>query len=124
MTKKILAVLLLAGSTMFAADFSIGINIGAPPPPRIVRVRPVAPGPDYLWIDGYWYPDGGHYRWHAGYWTLPPYPGAHWIGPRHDGRQYFAGYWDGPRGQFGHDHKWDHGHERDRDRFHDDHDRH
>jgi WXXGXW repeat (2 copies) len=117
MEMKLLATMLLAGACMFGADLSIGIRIGAPPPPRVVAVRPASPGPGFLWVDGYWYPDGGHYKWHAGYWTRPPYAGAHWIAPHHDGQQFFNGYWDGDRGRFDHDHKWDRDHNRDyRDR--------
>ncbi|SPE27871.1 conserved exported hypothetical protein [Candidatus Sulfopaludibacter sp. SbA3] len=110
MRNKLLALLFLAAGAAFA-QISIGITIGAPPPPRVVRVRPVAPGPDFFWVDGYWYPVGAHYKWHDGYWTRPPYVGARWIAPHHDGRQYFVGYWDGDHGRLEHDHKWD----RDRD---------
>jgi WXXGXW repeat (2 copies) len=114
----LLGMLVASGAPAFAAQVSFGIRIGAPPPPRVVRVRPVSPGPDYLWVDGYWYPAGGHYRWHTGYWTRPPYEGAHWVAPHHDGQQYFAGYWDGPRGRFEHDHRWDRDHDRDYGRYH------
>ena len=109
--KKLLFALLLSVSVY--AQVSIGIRIGPPPAPRVVRVRPVAPGRDYIWLDGYWYVERGRYRWHDGYWTRPPYEGAVWVGPRHDGAQFFAGYWDGARGRFDHDHRWDR--ERDRD---------
>jgi hypothetical protein len=117
-----LAVLLLACGFVGGAQVSVGISIGPPPPPRVLRVRPVAPGPGYAWVAGYWYPVGHHYRWHDGYWSRPPYSGAVWVMPRHDGHQFFEGYWEGSRGRFSHDHHWD----RDRDRdFRDrDHDRH
>jgi YXWGXW repeat-containing protein len=111
MMKQLLATLLLAGGTLFG-QVSIGIRIGAPPPPRVVRVRPPGPGSDFFWVDGYWYPVGNRYRWHEGYWTRPPYGGARWIAPRHDGERFFDGYWEGDRGRFEHDHRWD----RDRDR--------
>jgi hypothetical protein len=113
MTKKLLLLLALGGGIL-GAQVSLGITIGAPPPPRVIPVRPVAPGPGYLWVEGYWYPVGHHYKWHAGYWSLPPYPGAVWVGPRHDGVRYYEGYWDGPRGRVAHDHHWDRDHERDR----------
>ncbi len=106
-----LAVILLACGSAFA-DISIGIRIGPPPPPRVVRILPPRPGPDFFWIEGYWYPAGKHYKWHEGYWTRPPYPGAHWVMPRYDGGQFFEGYWEGDRGRMAHDHHWD----RDRDR--------
>ncbi len=112
MNKKLLALALL-GSAFAFGEVSIGIRIGPPPPPRVVAVRPYSPGPDYVWIDGYWYVVGNHWRWHAGYWTRPPYPGAHWIAPHHDGERFFEGYWEGDRGRFEHDHRWDH--DRDRD---------
>lgn len=123
--KKWTGTLLLAGTFLAAApaafsQVSIGIQIGAPPAPRVLKVRPVAPGPDFFWIDGYWYPVNGHYVWHAGYWTRPPYEGAHWVVWHHDGARYYGGYWDGPRGRFDHDHHWDHEQDRDRDRWHDD----
>jgi hypothetical protein len=100
------AVVLLMSSAV-SAQISFGIQIGAPPPPP-VYVVPAQPGPEFMWIEGYWYPQGGHYSWHAGYWTRPPYEGAHWVAPHHDHGQYFAGYWNGPRGRFEHDHRWDH----------------
>ena len=111
MRAKLLAAVLLAAGSLFGAQVSLGITIGAPPPPR-VYVQPPAPGPGFVWVSGYWYPVGHRYRWHAGYWTRPPYPGAVWVAPHHDGRQYFAGYWGGNRGRIEHDHRWD----RDRDR--------
>ncbi len=116
---------LLAGSYAASAQVNIGIQIGAPPPPRVVVERPVAPGPEFVWIEGYWYPLSGHYRWHEGYWSRPPYAGAVWVVPRHEGGRYYGGYWDGPHGRFEHSHKWDKDHDRDHGRWHDrdDHDR-
>lgn len=119
MKTKLLCLTLLAAGWVFG-QVSIGIQIGPPPPPRVVRVLPPSPGPGFVWIGGYWYVIGGRYRWHAGYWTMPPYAGAHWVAPRHDGERFFAGYWDGDRGRFEHDHRWDRDHERDHDRWRDD----
>lgn len=124
--------ILLAAALLFAAvpasraQVSVGIQIGAPPPPRVLAVIPATPGPDFVWVEGYWYPSGRHYKWHSGYWTRPPYAGARWVAPHHDGERYFAGYWDGDHGRLEHDHHWDHDHDRDRDRWHDhdDHDHH
>ena len=108
----LLAAMLLVGLSAFGAQVSVGVRIGPPPPPRAVHVMPARPGPDFAWVEGYWYPVEGRYRWHDGYWSRPPYAGAHWVGPRHDGRQFFGGYWEGDRGRVEHDHRWD----RDRDR--------
>ena len=109
----IFAAILLVCSSAFGAQISIGIQIGPPPRPRVVRVLPRQPGPMYMWVEGYWYPVGKKYKWHDGYWTLPPYGGARWIAPHHDGRMFYNGYWDGDRGRFDHDHHWDRDHDRD-----------
>ena len=124
----LLSALLLVASQAGNAQVAVGIRIGPPPPLRAVAVVPAQPGPDFVWVGGYWYPVGGHYRWHAGYWSRPPYSGARWVGPRHDGERFYGGYWEGERGRVEHDHRWDHDHDRrDHDRFRDhghDHDDH
>jgi hypothetical protein len=124
-TKTVLIVaMVLGGVSALAAQISIGVRIGPPPPPRVVRIVPDRPGPEFIWIEGYWYPVGNHYRWHQGYWSRPPYEGARWVGPRHDGERFYEGYWEGERGRVGHDHRWDKDHDRDfrdHDRYRDDH---
>ncbi len=120
-TTALLAAMLLAGGSVFGAQVSIGIRIGPPPPPRVVYVVPRQPGPEVVWIDGYWYVVKKHYRWHEGYWTRPPYVRARWVAPHYEGDMFFVGYWDGDRGRFEHDHHWDR--DRDRDFRHEGHDR-
>ena len=110
------AMILTAGTAL--AQVSVGIRIGPPPPPRVMAMRPAAPGPDFIWVDGYWYVVGHRYKWHAGYWTRAPFAGARWVAPRHENGQWFDGYWAGEGRELRHDHRWD----RDRDRR--DHDRH
>jgi hypothetical protein len=112
----ILAATLLSAGSSANAQVSIGIRIGPPPPPRVVRVLPRRPGAEWVWIEGYWYPVKRRYRWHPGYWTRLPYPGAHWVPPRYEGSEYFGGYWEGDRGRFEHDHAWDRDRNRDFDR--------
>jgi hypothetical protein len=124
---KLIRTLCVAGLLLSAASFadaqvSIGIRIGPPPRPRVER-QVVAPARGYVWVPGYWYPTGNHYKWHAGYWTLPPYAGATWIAPRYETDQFYEGYWQTPRGQFAHNHKWDKERNRDGDRDRDDRDR-
>jgi hypothetical protein len=94
MKTVLLAALLLATASTMRAQVSVGIVIGAPPPPRVVVAVPERPGPEFVWVEGYWYPVGNHYRWHGGYWTRPPYEGARWVGPRHNGERYYTGYWE------------------------------
>ena len=105
--KKLLALLLLAGSSIVFGQFSVGIRIGTPPAPRVLRVRPNSPGPGYMWVDGYWYPVNNRYVWHNGYYTRPPYQGAVWVSPRYESQQFYAGYWSGNDRQYEHDHRWD-----------------
>jgi len=124
MRTALLTAVLLAGTSVVGAQVSVGIRIGPPPPPRVVRVVPANPGPGYVWLEGYWYPVGGHYRWHQGYWTRPPYEGAVWVGPRHDGERFYEGHWDGAHGYVAHDHRWDRDHDRDAGRWHDGDDHH
>ncbi len=106
-TTVLLVLTLLAGASALQAQVSIGIRIGAPPAERVLRVQPRAPGAGYVWVGGYWYPVGRKYTWHDGYWTRPPYDGATWVAPRHDGHEYFQGYWTGDKGRIEHDHKSD-----------------
>ena len=104
MKTKLLALLLLAGSSMFAGPrVFFGIGFGGygpgyyapppPPPPVVAYAAPVAPGPGYAWVPGYYYPAGPRYSWRAGYWASRPYAGAYWVGPRYYGHRYYSGYW-------------------------------
>ena len=107
--------LLLSGGVASAAQVSFDVRLGPPPAPRVVRVQPHRPGPNYVWVDGYWYPERGRYVWHNGYWSLPPYRTARWVQPRWDRGRYYDGFWDGDRG------RWDRSNRRvdrdDRDRY-------
>jgi WXXGXW repeat (2 copies) len=106
MKTKLLALFLLAGGSLFAAHFSVGIGVGvggyapyggyyvaAPPPVVAYAPPPVYARPGYTWINGYYYPVGARYVWRAGYWARPPYAGAVWVGPRWAGGRYYAGGW-------------------------------
>jgi hypothetical protein len=107
-----LSALLLTPASTAHAQISIGIRIGEPPAPRAYRVAR-QPSPDTVWVEGYWYPQGKRYRWHDGYWTRPPYEGAYWVEPYHVRGEYFAGHWEGSRGNVAHDHRWDRDERRD-----------
>ena len=110
--KHKLLLLLVAAGAVLSAQVSVGIRIGSPPSPRIERRDTRQPGSDYVWIDGYWYPDRNHYKWHKGYWTRAPFAGARWAPPRYDGGSFYVGYWQKDNDRFDHNHQWD----RDRDR--------
>jgi hypothetical protein len=102
MKSKLFAVLLLAGSSLFAAPrVAVGIGVGvgipapayAPPPAPAVGYVAPAPGPGYAWVGGYWYSNGARWGWRGGYWARRPYAGASWVAPRYYGHRYYCGYW-------------------------------
>jgi hypothetical protein len=101
---KLLAILLIAGGSLFAGThFFVGVGVGGPgygyymaappPPPVVAYAPPPCPGPNYAWVGGYWYPAGPRYAWRAGYWAPRPYPRAYWVGPRYHGHRYYGGHW-------------------------------
>lgn len=100
------AALLLTAGSAANAQVSVGVSIGRPPAPVVIEEPPppprlyavaARPGPEFMWVEGYWYPQGRHYRWHDGYWTRPPYAGAYWVEPYYHKGSYVAGYWEGGR---------------------------
>jgi hypothetical protein len=104
MKTKFVALLFLAGTSLFARTFvSVGIGVGGyyPPPPVYYAPPPVyyAPAPVYaapaatVWVPGYYYPVGPRWVWRAGYWARPPYVGARWVPPRYYGGRWYRGYW-------------------------------
>jgi hypothetical protein len=62
MKTKLLAMVLMAGSTMFAGvRFGVGIGIGVPVPAPVVVAPPPCPGPGYVWTNGVWVAPGPAY---------------------------------------------------------------
>ena len=55
----------------------------APPSQPMDDDRGNPPGPDYVWVMGYWWWTSGQYVWVPGYWAFPPQPSY----------VYVAGYW-------------------------------
>ena len=68
------------------------------PPASQVEVVPVAPGPDYAWMPGYWSVGvGGGWVWIGGHYVTRPRPHALWVGGhwarRGHGYIWIGGYW-------------------------------
>jgi len=67
----------------------------APPAPQ-VEVVPAVPGPDYIWVPGYWGWNGRVWVWVGGRWSVRPWHGAVWVGG-HWGRHGRGYVWVGGR---------------------------
>ena len=67
------------------------------PPAPIVETVAVAPGPGFVWVDGYWGWHGRRWVWVGGRWAHPPRAGVVWVGPHYvfrGGRHVWVhGYW-------------------------------
>ena len=108
-----------AGVTQKIIDFMINTASLTPPPAPapvvieevrevttapapMVEIVPVAPGPDYVWVSGYWtwrrtaygY---NHCEWVPGVWAHRPHRDAVWIGarwePHHGVNVWVDGHW-------------------------------
>jgi hypothetical protein len=78
----------------------LNVRITTGRPPAIRReVRVARPGPDYVWVGGFWDDNGGHWDWVPGRWERPAQPRGYWIAPRYvrsgRGTIYEPGHWSG-----------------------------
>ncbi|HUI43541.1 MAG TPA: YXWGXW repeat-containing protein [Terriglobia bacterium] len=97
MTKKfymlLFAVLMTAG---LASAQQVVIRVAPPRPEHVGRIGR-APGPGFVWIEGYHEWRGNAYVWVPGRWERPPRPRARWVRPhyRHvrGGWIFVAGHW-------------------------------
>jgi YXWGXW repeat-containing protein len=87
------AAALIAAPTWAAAR--VYVRVG--PPARVVEVRTAAPGPRYVWVEGYHRWDGRAYAWVPGRWVVPPRARAVWVPARwvHERRGWYfvPGHW-------------------------------
>ena len=81
----LLAVVALAAAISYGCAGTVYVR--EDPPPVRVEVRPAAPGPNAMWIDGYWRWGHHEYLWMPGHWE------------RHARGTWVTGHWDKrPRG--------------------------
>ena len=93
MKTKLMGLLLLGGTAMFAqAGVSFGVGVGGfgaaayvAAPPAYATIPP-CPGPDYIWVDGYWSQNYGRNAWVNGYWEHRPFVSGFQVAPRFDNR--------------------------------------
>jgi hypothetical protein len=75
----------------------VGIYARTAPPPIRVETYGPAPGPGYLWINGYWGFRGNDYYWVSGRWERPPRGHRRWEDGRWERRggryQWREGRW-------------------------------
>jgi len=95
MTKQLLLTIAIAGSLLGLTGCATEGYVETQPA-DVVYSRPIAPGPDYVWIDGDWVWTGGSYAWHQGYWRRTR-PGRVWVGGTWDhsprGYHWRRGHW-------------------------------
>ena len=79
-----------------AANGAYVVRYGPPPPPRY-GVMGYAPGPGYVWTEGFWDRRGGQWAWVSGRWMRPPRAHAVYVPGtwRQEGRswRFHRGYW-------------------------------
>jgi hypothetical protein len=67
------------------------------PPAASVEIRGDAPGPDFVWVEGFHRWDVTRYIWIPGRWERRPHPKAVWVSGRwrhHDRGWYWVeGHW-------------------------------
>src|SRR5260370_42645723 len=92
---------LLLSASLFAATGCVGgsgrVYVRSGPPPMRYETFVVSPGPDYVWVPGYYRYDGGGYLWVGGRWDRPPrgrgrWTPAHWERDRR-GWYFVEGHW-------------------------------
>jgi YXWGXW repeat-containing protein len=96
----ILALLAFGGGAAWplcaAAQVSVDIIIGSPPPPVRVEAVPV-PRPGYVWAPGYWAWDGHRHTWFAGHWEAERanehYVAAGWVNTP-GGWRFVPAHWE------------------------------
>ena len=98
MKQKLLAAGFVIAGTLLSGCAGGGAYYSSygPPPPRY-RVIGVAPGPGYVWTQGFWDRSGGQWAWREGRWARPPRAHAKWESPRweHHGKdwRFRQGHW-------------------------------
>jgi hypothetical protein len=79
------------------ANGYVALQVPPPPAPYVVGAVGVAPGPGYVWVDGYWNLSGNRWAWVNGRWAVPPRPRAVWVADRWErhgsGWRYHRGHW-------------------------------
>jgi hypothetical protein len=73
-----------------ASSAAVFVSVAIAPPALPVYAQPLCPGPNYIWIPGYWAYGPEGYYWVPGTWVIAPYVGALWT----------PGYWGWANGLY------------------------
>jgi hypothetical protein len=93
----LLAFALLATLALSACGPPVYAYRVPPPPPPMLGVVGHAPGPGYVWVDGFYDLRGSRWVWSPGNWDRPPRPHAVWVRaywePHGRSYRFHRGYW-------------------------------
>ena len=96
MKPKWMAAAIMIAGTLMSACAGGAVVVEGPPPPRYGVVG-VAPGPGFIWVEGFWDLRGSRWAWAPGRWVRPPRARTVWVAPewRHEGSRwrFHKGYW-------------------------------
>ena len=128
MLKRSVTLGIVAATLTTPAWSQISVIIGIAPPPVPYEVPPPPPAPSFMWVAGFWAPQGDRYHWVPGHYAAPPYPGAYWCAPHYEhgarGWGYREGYWGHREHEdedHGRGHAYAYGHHKDREGDREDH---
>jgi len=104
MKHSLAALILFGGLTLLTATgcasggyYGRGYYSNVPPPAPRYGVQGYAPGPGYVWADGFYDYRGGRYMWSPGQWVRPPRARSQWVPGRWErdrhGYRLRRGYW-------------------------------
>jgi hypothetical protein len=96
--RRTLAACFFSGFLLSAGPARAGaVVIGVAPPPLRTEVIVARPGPNHVWVPGYWRWSGHEYVWVGGVWRLPPHAHAVWVPGHyrtvHGGWAWVPGHW-------------------------------
>ncbi len=81
----------------YQPDATVVVAQPAPMPPAVTEVITVSPGPEFVWIPGYYEYYGTRYVWVGGHWGRPVHPHAVWVRGGwqhvHGGYRWERGHW-------------------------------
>jgi hypothetical protein len=87
----------IAGTLMTGCVAHSAVVVGYAPPAARYAVVGVAPGPGYIWTEGFYDYRGSGYAWVPGRWQRPPRAHAVWVpgtwAQGHRGYEFRRGYW-------------------------------